>query len=65
MVTARYIIKVKYQHFDNFKPTCRRVDNRNVGETTIIFDGRPSRMLLSYRLDIWTYQVYMHHIPQS
>ena len=46
----------------NFKSTRSRVDNFHSGKTKIIIDGSSNQLLLSYRLDIWTYQVYMHHI---
>ena len=51
-------------HFDDFKPTHSGVDHCHSGETNIILNDSSVCMLLYYRLNIQTYQVHMHRIPQ-
>ena len=46
------------------KPTRRGVNHCHSGETIITLDSSTARMLLYYITYIWTYQVYMYHIPR-
>ena len=63
IVPYHCIIKVKHWNFENYKPTHSRVYNSHAGETNIILHGSDEWMILSYIIDIWTYQVYMNLIP--
>ena len=64
IITARYLIEVKRRHFDGFEPTHRGVDTNPLDETRFILNDIATWMMLSYRLNIWNYQLHMHHIPR-
>ena len=64
IIASRYLIKVKLWHFKYFIPTRCGVDPCYSGETNITLNGSTSQLLLSYKLFICTYQVYMHRIPR-
>ena len=63
-ITVFNLLEVIYQQFDNFKPTRDGFDHRHAYQTNIIINDSATRMLLSYGLTIWTYQVHMYHIPR-
>ena len=46
-----------------FQNSLLRVNHCHASETNIILNYSAARMLFSYRLSIWTYQVYIHCIP--
>ena len=63
IITACNLIEVVSWYLKNLKPYCGGVDHDHAGDTNIIPNYELDRLMLSYRITIWTYQVHMHRIP--
>ena len=57
IITAHYLIEVNRRHFRYFKPPCCSFNHFYSSETNIILDGMAARLMLSFVLYKWTYQV--------
>ena len=57
------LTKVVRWYSNDLESTFDRADHFRASQTKIIPNDSAARMLLFYRLSIWTHQVYMHQIP--
>ena len=57
-------MEVICSHFDDFKPTHSGVNHCHAGDTNRIINDSTARLILYYRLNVWTQQVHMYCIPR-
>ena len=62
IITRSSLIEVLRCYFNNIEPSWVGVDQYPAGQTNIIPNDNATRMLLSYTIDVWTYQVHMHQV---
>ena len=64
IITGYYLIEVERWYLNNFEPAWGGFNYPHAGQTNILCNYSTAWLLLYYRLDIWTYQVYMHQITR-
>ena len=64
IITSLNLIKVVRPYLNYLETACGGVDHCHAGKTNIIINDSTARLLLSYRLTICNYQVYMYLIPR-